>query len=115
MQQYVKTYTAPNYTTKRIKQEGDVWVLTQYPNDDDGNDDDTNTTVFFVPYDEHNKLNKSLNKIDFTFKIAAYLQMALAARGRLAAQLQSFKVKFRAFRGGIKGKKIQDFFKIHEH
>lgn len=81
-------------------------MLTQYPNDDDGNDDDTNTTVFFVPYDEHNKFNKSLNKRVFTFKIAAYLQMALAPGAPLPAQLQSFKVKFRTFRGGIKGSKI---------
>lgn len=85
-------------------------MLSQYPNDDDddydGNDDDTNTTVFFVPYDEQNKLNKSLNKIDFTFKIAAYPQMTLAAGAPLAAKLQSLKVKFRTFRGGIKGPKI---------
>jgi hypothetical protein len=38
--------------------------------------------------------------------IAAYLGMALAAGAPLSAQLQSFKVKFRTFRGGIKGPKI---------
>jgi len=43
-----------------MQQKGDVWVLTQHPNDDDdddgddGNDDDTNTTVFYVSYGEHN-------------------------------------------------------------
>jgi hypothetical protein len=58
MQQYVKTHTVQNYTTKKDKSESDVWALTQHPNvvddDDDGNDDDTKTTVFFDPYDEYN-------------------------------------------------------------